>query len=484
MSYIQDELTKNVKIISVRYLAIRSNPLFRRSVHIRASDGDMSKLGENYDKFDFAAFSNEILAKSTPGIVSYGDAPVEQIATPFGWDIDKLVFDITAESRDHTGIYRSIIHGYTDKYDPTFSGKLDPNTMFFVDSVTNTKASIDPMTGIIGAPTVVSAYNVMVDPMTGFKDYVKDLSIGNHVAIRPEDIILSMAVNKIGEQDNELTPNITTLAGINQHATVAKMKDMNPLNNLGEVLTSITKENSSSDLYTNSTDKLLNTTAYSIEYRVDDQAFFKRMSNITHTARVGSFTLNELEQSFGDVTNVSDLIIPSGGNHGSFTMDGDSSGAVSVSASKSNMFLDACISYLRKYGIIDVSFTITNKTLDGTTNAMILTPPSSNEVNMNIVSAMNKSLEDIKQFAFPLVAQNRYVVTVSLMLSRTDALVNIQFDGGQMESFSFPLIAYSLSTPVIGTEVEAKLITESISAINDFVIGDYHEHDKSDEFIY
>jgi len=468
MEHIQDELTRNARIVSIQYLAIKSNPLFRRSTSIESGIGGINRLEENFNKYGHVAFSNEMLAKSTPGIVSYSSAPQEQVQTPFGWDIEKLVVDIIVESHDSSGVYKSVIHGYTDKYEASYTNRLDPSTRIFVDSVTNSKASIDPMTNVLGQNNIVSAYSVMTDPIHGDQSLTYDINFMQHVAIRPEDIIMGMAAN--ATTINGIETN--TLNTITDAATVAKMKDMNPLNNLGEVLTSTAKQQHSTDFHQSDTDRLLDTISHSIEYRVDDQPFFRRLSAVTHMARVGQFTIGEMEEAFGDTSHISVL---TKSTMGTFSMDGDSSGVVSVPASKANMFLDASISYLRKLDIVDISFTVTNKTMDGSTESMIISPPASNNSNIDLIWSTNMALDQIKQFAFPLIAEGRYIVSVTVMLTRTDALVTMEFDGMGTESFSFPLLAYSLATPVIGTQQESDAIVNSVSGLTDFILGSTNE---------
>jgi len=478
MEYLQDDVTRNAKIVHMELMALKSNPMYRRQQIVRATGGMVNGMERDYAQYGKTAFSNELMTKVAPELVRYSSAPTEEVMVPYGWATERLSFDIVVESGDAHGVYRTIVKGFTDKFEMSYTNRLDDKTMFFVDSVINTARSIDPLTNAMSPERIVSAYSVMSDPLTGVQGLHLDMERMQHVSIRPEDIIMGIAA-----QSANLTEGLAhgVLHNITGNATPAKVKDLNPMNNVGEVLTSISTQMTDVDFMTDPTNGVMGALSHSVEYKVDDQPFFKRLSHVMYSARVGQFSLSELYQAFGDISHITTLIQRP---DGVFHMDGDSSGTVSVEAGLANMFLDASLSYLRKYGIIDIGFTITNLTLDGSVQSMLISAPGSNVEALNISTLANRAMEEIEAFAFPLITSNKYALSVTLNTTKTDALISIEFEGRPMEQFSFPLLAYSLSAPIIGTTQESDSLVTAVSGLSDLLTSQGDPHGQHQQVIY
>jgi len=464
MDYLMDDITRNAKIVYMELMALKSNPMYRRQQVVRATGGTINGMEEDYAKYGKAAFSNEMMTKVAPDLVRYSAAPAEEIMIPYGWATERLSFEIIVETGDAHGVYRSIVKGFTDKFEMSYANRLDPQTNFFVDSVINTSRSINPATGAMSQERITSAYSVMTDPLTGMDNLMMDMERMQHVAIRPEDVIMGIAAHNAN-----LTEGLahSVLHGISSNATPAKVKDLNPMNNVGEVLSSLSTQMNDTDFQADPTNSVMEALSHSVEYRVDDQPFFKRLSQVMHTARVGQFSLSELYQAFGDISHLTTMIQRS---DGVFSMDGDSSGTISTEAALANMFMDASLSYLRKYGIVDIGFTVSNLTMDGSTSIMMISAPGTNVEALNISALATRALDEIAAFAFPLITSNKYAVSITLNVSKTDAIVSIEFEGRQMEQFSFPLLAYSLSAPIIGTQHESDELVKTVSGLSDLLI--------------
>ena len=478
MDYLQDDLTRSAKITNMELTVIKSNPMYRRQQLVRATGGMINGLEEDYYKYGQGAFNNELMTKVAPDLVRYSDSPTEEIMVPYGWGTERLSFEITVESEDAHSVFRSIIKGFTDKFEMSYTNRLDDMTTFFVDSVINTSRSIDVMTGALSPERIVSAYSVMSDPMTGVQGLYMDMERMQHVAIRPEDIILGIAANT-AQQGSSIPTGV--LQSVTGNATPAKVKDLNPMNNIGEVLSSLSSQMSNTDFNVDPTTAIIGALGNSVEYRVDDQPFFKRMSQVMFSSRIGQFTLGELYKAFGDISHLTTLIQAS---TGVFQMDGDSSGTVSVEAGLANMFLDASLSYLRKYGIVDIGFTITNLTLDGSTQNMIISAPGTNVESLNITALAVRAVNEIAEFAFPLITSNRFALSITMNISKTDALISLEFEGRNVEQFSFPLLAYSLSAPIIGTRTESDNIVQAVSGLSDLIITSGVDNGQHQQILY
>ena len=161
--------------------------VYNRSYTLNTNAVNLSKLESCTHHIDSSVrrVSPNELAHTVPTIVSLNPTVAGEARIPYGWNTQRLRFILEVEYPALNGIMvQSFIQGFTEYHDPSITGKIDPNMMFYINSINNVDAWQDPIRGSVKKDTVISNNIIREIPMT------QESPVGDEqkVMITPYDI--------------------------------------------------------------------------------------------------------------------------------------------------------------------------------------------------------------------------------------------------------------------------------------------------------
>jgi hypothetical protein len=168
---------------------------------------ELTSGGMNVNAAALSGFAGSVIKPAT--------TPVGNISIPNGWDVRRMRFmmEIEVNAGNGSGL-KQILTGYTDYDGVSNGGHVDPNMKLYINnSMTfRTVTEVGPM-GTYTRCMLNDTSQILIPP-TGFHN------LGNPnvaVSMRPEDVMMSMMVNSLGDNDvNDLRQ--TFLGGLKKSA--------------------------------------------------------------------------------------------------------------------------------------------------------------------------------------------------------------------------------------------------------------------------
>ena len=284
----------------------RYNDVFRRSYELNATPSSMRGLeqiisnslnrGTNIDPINIARNANDIFKMS--------DIPTEQIQIANGWSTIRMRFILEVESEMNNSLHISYIQGYTDYYDPSLSGRIDPNMPMHINTITNTIRTFDHASGLFHT-RVNNSLNVIYD--NSIKGYAIEDTTNSHKMIRPSDIVEGVRLNKMYESGVNVT-NTKTQFGIMPQES--KRDNNIASKHLTEVINSHLENvrgeygsvgSSPADILNITVSSLAENNLYSIP-------FMDALSNLKGNIETVEFNLSLLEKLDPNIANVTTLV--------------------------------------------------------------------------------------------------------------------------------------------------------------------------------
>lgn len=478
---VPDNTLDKLHIDLVELIPVKSNPLYRRQKNVTTTPGAIDEMGNILEHAGPRALTPEMLAASASDLITYSANPIEQVEIPYGFESTRLFFTIHVSNDINGSIHRTIIQGYTDRYEVTYNNTLDPDTKFFVNSVVNIVDTRDPMSGAISS-NITSAFNVMTDPMTGMTNsqYDFELMSAVHKPMRPEDIQLGLMA-KTGSEDNY---NIINPEQIDTRATASKLKNNNPLNIVAETLSEQAHALNTMEFVGSDMDLHMTALRTTKEANVDTIPFFRKISRYLYDTRVGQFDFSSLCSVFPMADQNTRLLQSGNPNMPVMDIKGDDLGVVDTDAALANLFLDGCLAYMKQYKLDAVHFTVTNMSQDGSIIQMPLNAPASYLPNVNTIKLYDIFITNVIKFVFPLMSRNIIPIEVSAEINSIIANITIRRDGAQLKMYSIPLMAYSLAAPSIGTEGEYNNMVNAVGNLANLIINVGDNNNEPNRILY
>lgn len=412
------------------------------------------------------------LAQNLPEAIQLSSSP--QLAKiPYGWNTARLRFMMEVESDTHMGKLFTYIQGFTNYFDPSISGMIDPNTIMYFNSVTEVLEVVLP-TGE-RQYRVLKSYNTFSSGSKGdvHGDPMVATDYGMKV-IRPLDVVAS--INSLPDihnpEENITFDTISTLS----RAHTSWRRNNNPTRYFQTTLNAyIDGQNASmtnpsyshQDMRNNSMSLVAETTLAS-------NPFLHYISSETGMINPTEFTIGFLNDM--DPTLLSDpmrcslvkrdqqpinlsrdyTVLDSDITEELFQPTIETIRAQEIAVS----LLDLCVTNF----ITEIVVSFTNNT---TTGEAIITPQDVQCFIPNIsdVDFCNQLINHIRLVLMPKITNgNLLLVDCSVRLSLTgDTTVFLGFNGQPQTLFRFPTFADSCFVPVISNTMEKNSIVEDFT---------------------
>lgn len=153
-----------------------------------------------------------LVAGSSNTLVRPSVAPMGNIELPNGWNTERLLFNLEVEIHDSlsTRIYH--VQGYSEYHDPSYTGSIDPNMKFYINSIIQVSRTYDPISGI-NRDNIIKNNNILFDNSEQIHyNNAFDAYGDKKFLIRPQDIytgIETAMVTNTSAAEYNVSPNMT-----------------------------------------------------------------------------------------------------------------------------------------------------------------------------------------------------------------------------------------------------------------------------------
>ena len=177
--------------------------IYQRPMRIRATHDTVSSFKEALS--GTGKIQENKIANSIPSLVNIGSDNLSSVEIPYGWGTQRLAFIMCVRFPKVGGYEDIYLQGYSDYYDPTFSGRIDDNMLFHINSVVEVLVTDDGTGHSI--PRLQNSYNIINNLATlGKKKSILGILDNNQdlVLARPSDILTNMHGQNVNGGNNHI----------------------------------------------------------------------------------------------------------------------------------------------------------------------------------------------------------------------------------------------------------------------------------------
>ena len=417
--------------------------------------------------------SSAEVVTNVPTLLNMGFSPVSSANIPNGWQTQRLRYLMEVESQMGAITVITYIQGFSEFYEPSISGYLDPNMRFYINSITTVKRMLDPSTGTY-IVTPHHSFNIISDVNNDSQNGVFGPS---PALIRPSDIYNQLLIDErygIGE-----IPNITSFDRISPtNFASSRRGNNNPINYISNSIDAFVSSVSdpTSNITSNLADYYNVSNVNVMDPSLESTAFLTEISRMTGEIVVTYFTLDILErlnpglEQSNRVTlfGQNELALP---NYNIFLDTDDTASAVqpldinvkasTISSMVPTIMLDCFLT--------TVQFSLTN--ISGTPEVIVTNARSFIE-NINIAMYIDAFIRRIKEILYPVISNN-FMSIIEIYIDADilgDISMGISIDNSGRVIYRFPIFADSLFTPVINNSSGAEIFKTDFRTMTDTVL--------------
>ena len=407
--------------------------------------------------------------------------PESAIMIPNGWHTERFYFfmEVRVYHNGLGGFTTEFIQGYTDQADLSYSGNFDPNTVFFINSITRMKQRIEhtPM-GARQVAVVNDAFHVLSNNQYGGIDALRDPSRQNHCSMRPADIQHLAATNYL---------NLTGAADLSVMNTTqpkASRRTNGLANEYTGVLLSSHATALAGDMHGEGGPGVYSQALRtSLEKPLTTDAFVKAISQMNNAPISDSFTFNDLLRLDPQLGHTSDqrvrMIKPGaaqmarqgiGGMYNSGQSENWQGSDISTHAA--TVLTNGITGLMIESGLAVVSFLVTNQSFGGQpvwqfAQAIGL---GNQDVSGIIPYFQSRVFHDLIE---PVTLNNQIGFTIQVSCQLTYATeVTLQLDTQPEVTYVAPTFADAMATPVVTADINRlNEVASNFTALMDQVIS-------------
>lgn len=453
--------------------------VYRRGYEVRATSGTLA----NYEKLMArVGYSGEVipieLAANIPEVITPMAVPIDKALIPNGWRTKRIRFimEVTQQISNTVSV-KIYIQGYSDYFDMSISGMLDPGIMMYINSMTIVDCSLDMSTGI---QKVIprQTFNVVAD-VNGMASYQEVLAPQTDMVLaRPYDI-----VNNAYMGSTYVDGSFINVAGniSNNTAHTSQKANNDPTNYICKLVNGYNKAMATARISSDSTDILraAGDTQDVAETNLYNNPFIQALAQISISINPTSFTLAMLKEIDPNVENVAQLvdnsykpIISNNIGYNQDEMDNEvsnvlySSDIESVFASSLANSVNACII---ENMVTALAVNITNMSVNTNGPEVLILRCESFIDGINTMFYLNRIKAYLETVVIPQLTKNNLHV-VSIFIDTDilrDTVVKISVNGNPYILYRFPTFADSLYIPTVTTNSGRDGITQEFTTLTD-----------------
>ena len=393
------------------------------------------------------------------------------VAIANGWDSVRCRFSLTVMqgSQFEAASVAYVFHGYTDRYEPSYTGTLAPDTRLYFDKVTCYRRQARDVNGM---PTIAWINGGSNQILRGYSEEEKQALGGIElVSVRPEDVYgyhmtssfdrSCRAANGIGgnivgvfNQDGNAISNIDSGCRFTRGSEVKfnRAKDISSSNYLSTLMFGMRQARSSTNADSYDATEMYGAARGAIRNTaVNTNGFLFELRNRTHFLQNGYVLLSELcacfpETSGNMVTPDTRYINPA--MNAQDTSNWGRKDQVGVAAA---MIAQVLPGIVQDCDLQQAAFTA-----HSCGNRQYTIVPNENYMRMmldgmDMVAAFQKMADRLTtELLLPLTFGDRVGIDIGVAIDLTDSInIEISIDGSPMEPFLFPAFASALMSSVL-----------------------------------
>lgn len=438
-----------------------------RPYEVNATFEDLNKVENSIMKsmeLGNTKVAGSVLSSLNPNILT-PSAMVGGIADIVnGWGEKRFKFTLIIEFA-YAGSNSSIINyvqGYTNYLGISLQGTLDPEMVFYTNSVNVLRRTFDANTG---QTTVVpiETLNIAKDDNAG------QSVLNTNKLARPDDLLAGISRLKDTENDYMVISDIGSL----KDANVVDKTTLLPTTHIAKTLESAINNRLTSSAFSEATNIMDSMTADLISPAIENIDFFKLLTVLKGFSTT-TFTTNDLKfidptldgsnriATFTGLGNGRvDLppVLQSSESAETFNADWETRMAVIIHEGVSAIMGESLLN--------DVSFTITNES-----GAIAYSPLSefkSYIEGLNLIAQFEKFMTLFISRVWPTISNNNMSLVKLLVAVQTEAdtVINISLDNRPAVNYVLPTFANSKTLPIIMDNSKLDIMIEDYGSIVD-----------------
>jgi hypothetical protein len=431
--------------------------MFRRDYNLNLDNNNLNGLTNVLEETAMDSRINpNILSRVSPDMIGINPHVTsgDYINLPNGWQTTRLTWLLEVTTHVTGNELVSVLQGMTDVYDPSYTGRIDPNSIFYINSI-NTFVRHRNMSGTYSRPH--SNMNVLSN-----SSLLPNENIDNCL-IRPKDVVSSLKVMDLRAGAGGYIPGDDR--NYDNNGKYSDKRNNASLNFMGTLINSLKQGAVSSTHSNNYTgDYFVNVMSTLSEVNVNMVPFISVLKQQTMCPSPDQVTFGELMNILPDLvtkTTMIDTGFTSSHNTDGYTNPTSETMAALMLA---NEVPSSCNSLL----LSKISFTYSNDTIDD--NIAIIDAGSVVD-GLDVIKAANDFKVFFQSVTVPLITQNGAIlVRASVTYDMFEQIViDISINGGPIERKIMPAFADSLYSPLITNFDKSQMFTDSIREIADTV---------------
>jgi len=477
----QNNTNTNISIIKM-YLIPTNHQyqnMYQRSFSLGLNNGQAERL---HDFFINQGVDNNspvsvVGAANTIGSsITLSPVPTGMASIPNGWGTQRLMFVLVADEwiNDSTTISH-YIQGYSEYHDPSYSGRVDPNAIFYINSITTVTRTRNMMTNSIDS-RVSATYNVVYDP-TGNTSYQQ---VGEPSAslelVRPYDIITNLHSAAMYSSTPDVKLSVKTSSASNG-ANVSNRANNDPLKYFTNTINAVVNGKSVYTGFNTPESVLANANGMVAEQAITSNSFIYTLARASGNMEPSYFTLSLLDRIYPGVNNTITLI-ESGGiisdpvqtATGLDTENTESMLNFTEETQVSQTFINALTSNMSENLVSIIGGTVTNASGAPFTTISNI---SSFLEGVDITPYGNRIINYINSVIVPQISLSnlRLIDIVFNCDLLGDTVVSVSVENGQPVVYRIPTFADSLYTPVLTNSMTKEALIGDFEGIVDTVMS-------------
>jgi len=453
--------------------------MYQRSFSIGMSPGDENRL-TSYFQSEGVGDNNQLTminaANQIGNVVGLSAAPTGRADIANGWDTQRLMFVLVVQ--EYVNEMTSTTHyvqGYSEHYDPSHTGRLDPNAMYYINSITDVMHTINPVNNAVSS-RVVSTYNLISDA-SGNLGYnqVTEPDAGMEL-VRPCDIMSTLRTTAMYGENPGLNMSLKTTS-LGSGANVSRKSNNDPLKYFTDSVNAVIVAKTIATAHASPADVLSNANGQVSEQPMGTNRFIHELARITGNLEPSSFTLNNLTR-IDPAVNEKITVVASGGlmadpsAYGTGLDTEYTEGMLNVTETSTvaQTFVNSLTANMSDNLILTISGTVTNITGQSLTT---ISNVSSFLEGVDITPYGNRVVNYVNAVIMPqLTMVGMRIVSIVFSCDLLgDTTVSVSIDNSPEVIYRLPTFADSLYTPVITDKMTKSAVVEDFETVTDTVMS-------------
>jgi len=457
--------------------------VYQRTYELSLSPADLQIMENAFDRSGVTSsglLNPMTVSKLMPNVIGLKNQITGKADIVNGWNTKRIRFLLTIAEPIEIGVKEHYIQGYSEYFDPSFSGEIDDNARFHINSITTVTRMINPITGKSNV-SMDTSYNVIPDLAGGVKYDGGVIDNKNDKLVRVNDIFETMLT--LDTEMHDFTEVYNGVGDINSKTQTSTRVNNDPVKYFTKAVNSYVKAKNSAGMSHDPNDVIRAAAIDTAEDAVISNSFIYVLYKTTGRMNPTYFTLNELQKidpttpsrtHLLDNRSASILAQPHDPNVNFIdTMFTESTLQPTAENKIAVMIAQVIIATMTEnlIGTLTVSFnneTGANVAIPGYTVSYI--------EGLDVTPELNRLLTYISDTLLPMISKNGLLKIKCNVFADLleDTTIDLEVNLGGSIIYRFPTFADSINSSVITDDATRKGLTEDMSVVLDSTYGAFN----------